>query len=70
MRRLLLDPQELAERPGSNVHLSLTDITPSPDGKFVAVGVVPSGSTNEMRTRIVSAFAGSIGEPATRSVTC
>lgn len=51
--RLLLDPRELVGREGSNVHLSLTDVAPSPDGKFVAVGVMPNGSIIETNTRIV-----------------
>lgn len=60
MRRLLLDPRELTDCAGSNVHCSLTDIAPSPDGKFVAVGVVPNGSTNETKTRIVRVADGMV----------
>ena len=59
-RRLLFDPHELPERAGSKIHLSLADITPSPDGRFVAVGVVSNGSTNEMNTRIVRVVDGKL----------
>lgn len=57
--RLLLAPDSLEER-ASKVHFALTNVVPSPDGKFVAVGVVPDGAENETETRIIRVADGTL----------
>jgi prolyl oligopeptidase len=51
--RVLLDPDKLAQSTGSTAHLSLSNLLPSPDGDYVAVGVIPGGAEHETHTRIV-----------------
>ena len=51
--RVLLDPEALAENAGSKVHLEVSNVQPSPDGKFVAIGLVPGGAESDTHTRIV-----------------
>jgi prolyl oligopeptidase len=58
--RLLLDPDALAKSTGSKAHLSLSTVLPSPDGAYVAVGIVPGGAEVETHTRIVDAASGSL----------
>jgi prolyl oligopeptidase len=58
--RLLLDPDELAKNTASKAHFSLSNLLPSPDGAFVAVGVVPGGAEYETHTRIVKVADGSL----------
>lgn len=58
--RVLLDPDALAKSTNSKLHLALDNVAPSPDGKYVAVGVVPGGAENDTDTRIVRVADGAI----------
>jgi len=51
--RLLLDPDAFGKASGSKAHLSISGVLPSPDGSFVAVGLVPGGAEAETHTRIL-----------------
>jgi len=59
--RILLDPDALEKSTGSNVHLSISTVLPSPDGMHVAVGIVPGGAEPETHTRIVDVATGALG---------
>jgi prolyl oligopeptidase len=58
--RLLLDPDALATRTGSKAHLAISTVLPSPDGAYVAVGIVPGGAEPQTHTRIVNVADGSL----------
>lgn len=58
--RVLLDPDKLAQSTGSTAHLSLSNLLPSPDGDYVAVGIIPGGAEHETHTRIVKVSDGSL----------
>ncbi len=51
--RLLLDPDAFGKATGSKAHLSISGVLPSPDGRYVAVGLVPGGAETETHTRIL-----------------
>lgn len=58
--RLLLDPDALAKSTGSKAHFAISNVLPSPDGAYVAVGIVPGGAEPQTHTRVVKVADGSL----------
>ncbi len=58
--RLLLDPDALAKRTGSKAHFAISNVLPSPDGAYVAVGIVPGGAEPQTHTRVINVADGSL----------
>lgn len=58
--RMLLDPDALAKETGSKAHLSISNVLPSFDGTYVAVGIVPGGAEINTHLRFVNTSTGTL----------
>jgi len=58
--RLLVDPDALGKAAGNHVHLTLTNVVPSDDARYIAYGVIPGGAERSATGHIVETATGRI----------